>query len=357
MKQRSLLLALLAFSPLAFAEPPAPPAPVPAPAGGAEFADIVVARTLTVSPQAGEKATYLGANVAPVAAALADQLKLPAGVGLVVESVDPQSPADLAGIKAHDVLHKLGDQLLVNPQQLAALIRAAKPGEDAALQAIRQGAPTTLTAKLIARETPVNFIVFSNAMDEQAMTFQPAALHAMPAQRMIVRNMNGEQTTEWADADHIISIVRENNATRSATIRDAKSGKTLFDGAASTPEQRKAITPELLKKLEQAEQTHQPNVAPFRVWMDAGVQPARAAARGRVLTWSNADHLLILRAMGPTNQPTPTYLLALSKKDGKTLFDGPVMTDEQKQSLPADIAEQFKSLLAHPETAKEFGGK
>jgi len=353
MKHRSILAALLVFAPLAHAQP----LPPPAPDGGAQFGEVLVARTLTLNPHVGEKATYLGANVAALLPALADQLKLPTGVGLVVESVDPQSPADLAGIKPHDVLHKLADQLLVNPAQLSALIRAAKPDEAVGLQAIRQGAPITLTAKLVAKETPTTFLVFSNANDEQAITFQPAGVRAMAAKRMILQDMNGQQTTEWADADHIVSITRENNATLRAAVRDAKTGKTLFEGPANTPEQRKAIAPDLLKKIEQAEQVPQPNVAPFRVWLDQDAAPGKVAARGRVLAWSNADLLFIVRAMGPANQPTPTYLLALSKKDGKTLFDGPVMTDEQKQSLPPEIAEPFKSLLAHPETAKEFGAK
>jgi len=53
----------------------------------------------------------------------------------------------------------------------------------------------------------------------------------------------------------------------------------------------------------------------------------------------------------------PIYLLALSKKDGRTLYDGPVMTEEQRQSIPAEVGEQFELLVAHPEQIKEFGAK
>jgi hypothetical protein len=51
----------------------------------------------------------------------------------------------------------------------------------------------------------------------------------------------------------------------------------------------------------------------------------------------------------------PIYLLALSKKDGRTLYDGPVMTDEQRKGVPAEVAEQFEMVAGRPDLAKEFG--
>src|SRR5258708_1330287 len=76
-----------------------------------------------------EKAAFLGVSGSPVMPALREQLKLPKGVGLIVEHVEPKSPAEAAGIKQYDVLHKIGDQLLVNAHQLAVLVRMHKPGE------------------------------------------------------------------------------------------------------------------------------------------------------------------------------------------------------------------------------------
>ena len=51
------------------------------------------------------------------------------GVGLLVNHVVPGSPAKLAGIEKHDVLHRLDDQYLINPPQLAVLIRTREPGD------------------------------------------------------------------------------------------------------------------------------------------------------------------------------------------------------------------------------------
>jgi hypothetical protein len=75
------------------------------------------------------------------------------------------------------------------------------------------------------------------------------------------------------------------------------------------------------------------------------------AGRGKVSQWQDGDHIFMMRVMGNK----PIYLLALSKKDGRTLYDGPVMTDEQRKSIPAEVSEQFELLLAHPDQIKEFG--
>jgi len=44
--------------------------------------------------------------------------------------------------------------------------------------------------------------------------------------------------------------------------------------------------------------------------------------------------VLILRAVGNR----PTYLLALSSKDGRVIYDGPVESDDQRKSVPAEVA-------------------
>ena len=58
---------------------------------------------------------------------LAAQLKLPAGVGLLVQSVVDGSPA-ASDIKPHDIIDKLDDQILVEPTQLAVLGAHAQAG-------------------------------------------------------------------------------------------------------------------------------------------------------------------------------------------------------------------------------------
>jgi len=70
----------------------------------------------------------LGTTFAPVPDAVREQLDLPDGVGLLVDSVDPGSPAAAAGLKRFDILTRFNDQIVCNADQLATLIKLRKPG-------------------------------------------------------------------------------------------------------------------------------------------------------------------------------------------------------------------------------------
>src|SRR5688572_5121192 len=80
------------------------------------------------SPAESPKAAYLGVTTSPAQPALQKQLQLRPGFGLVVDAVDSGSPAEQAGVKQYDILHKLDDQLLVNAEQFVVLVRSYGPG-------------------------------------------------------------------------------------------------------------------------------------------------------------------------------------------------------------------------------------
>ncbi len=77
---------------------------------------------------------------------------LPPGIGFMVRSITEGGPAEAAGLKELDVLWKMGDQMLVNEGQLAALLRLSKPGEVVTLAGFRAGKP--LEVKLTLGEAP-----------------------------------------------------------------------------------------------------------------------------------------------------------------------------------------------------------
>src|SRR5438094_7079692 len=64
--------------------------------------------------QKTERGTFLGLRTSNASAALREQLELAKGFGLVVETVEKDSPAEKASVQQYDVLQKLDDQLLVN---------------------------------------------------------------------------------------------------------------------------------------------------------------------------------------------------------------------------------------------------
>jgi putative serine protease PepD len=68
--------------------------------------------------------------------------------GARVESVDPGSPADRAGLRAGDVIVSVGGKPIADPDGLVRAIDARKPGQTAALVYIRDGARHTTHARL-----------------------------------------------------------------------------------------------------------------------------------------------------------------------------------------------------------------
>ena len=97
--------------------------------------------------------TFLGVETAPVSPTLTEQLSLPKGVGLVVRSVVPDSPA-ANSLKPHDILTKLNDQLLIETRQLAVLVQSYKEGDEVTLTYVRGGKESTVKVKLTKRDMP-----------------------------------------------------------------------------------------------------------------------------------------------------------------------------------------------------------
>ena len=94
----------------------------------------------------------LGVHVALASPVLQKQLKLPEGIGLVVEKVVRQSAAERSGLQVSDVLHKLEDQLLVSHEQLGLLVNHYGVGEKVTFTVIREGAPILIETVLGAGE-------------------------------------------------------------------------------------------------------------------------------------------------------------------------------------------------------------
>ena len=108
------------------------------------------------------RSTWMGVAADEVSEELRAQLPIESGAGLIVRSVIPDSPAAAANLQKNDVLLKLDDQLLTNPQQLRTLVGAKKDGDIVKVTYLRRGQESTTDVKLamhedreIASETPV----------------------------------------------------------------------------------------------------------------------------------------------------------------------------------------------------------
>jgi serine protease Do len=93
---------------------------------------------------------HLGIGIQPVDASLAKSFHLDMPRGALVRSVDPDSSAARAGVKAGDVILQYNDANLVDEGQLSAAVAMASPGDAAKLKVWRDGKTIDLTAKLDA---------------------------------------------------------------------------------------------------------------------------------------------------------------------------------------------------------------
>jgi hypothetical protein len=107
-------------------------------------------------PQPEMKPTaYIGVMTRGVPPEVRAQTGLAEGFGLLVEEVMPDSPAQKAGLQQHDVLILLGDQKLVNQEQLSTLVRAEKKDADLSFTLKRAGTEQKITIKVGERLMPV----------------------------------------------------------------------------------------------------------------------------------------------------------------------------------------------------------
>jgi membrane-associated protease RseP (regulator of RpoE activity) len=91
---------------------------------------------------------WFGIEASPVPPALAHQLRLDQGAGLLIEHIDPGSPAAKAGIREYDVLQKLNDRSIVNAREFASQLRARQPGDAVKLTLVREGQPVEVNVIL-----------------------------------------------------------------------------------------------------------------------------------------------------------------------------------------------------------------
>src|SRR3954469_24571981 len=92
--------------------------------------------------------TFLGVETSEVPSVLCDQLGLAKGFGLVVDYVVPDGPAAAAGVQANDILKMFNDQILMEPDQLAKLVRSYPDGTNVTLTILRKNAEQKVTVKL-----------------------------------------------------------------------------------------------------------------------------------------------------------------------------------------------------------------
>ena len=130
--------------------------------GGASDSEKVVISSIEPTSEdkrvADKDGAWLGVSVEESSEALASQLGLAPGAGLVVTYVAADSPAAKAGLEKNDVLVELDGQLLLVPAQLRKLIEVRRSGATIKLVFYRAGKKQETSAALL--KTPARFDLF-----------------------------------------------------------------------------------------------------------------------------------------------------------------------------------------------------
>ena len=82
---------------------------------------------------------YIGVAAQPVSPAMSKALNLPSAGGALIASVEPNTPAQRAGLQPGDVIRSVNGHEVKNPRDLAVDIAGIQPGDQAHLDVIRDG--------------------------------------------------------------------------------------------------------------------------------------------------------------------------------------------------------------------------
>jgi len=91
---------------------------------------------------------YVGVETQQIVGATAKGLKLTENSGALLANVQPDSPAARAGLEPGDVIQAVNGQAVATPRDLALNVAAIRPGEDANLKILRDGAVRQVTVKV-----------------------------------------------------------------------------------------------------------------------------------------------------------------------------------------------------------------
>jgi putative serine protease PepD len=103
---------------------------------------IDIARQLIATGKATHP--YLGVSTQTVDEGVAAQYGLAVKSGALVRFVSPNSPADKGGVKAGDIITKIGDVTVTSVADVFAGIRAAKIGQTVAIEVVRNSQSVTV---------------------------------------------------------------------------------------------------------------------------------------------------------------------------------------------------------------------
>lgn len=290
------------------------------------------------SESAQEEVAFLGLVATKLMPGISGRLGFSGNLYLNVAQVSSGGPAEKAGLKRGDVLKKLDDQILVNPEQLVALVRSMEIGDEVTLSILREEKEKSLKVKLgRKKETGVagnlnrvhkfdekfNHRAFSNAqafeerirrqIERQTRTFGQRGRDRMPVSPEIMEKFD-------VDGDGKLSPIERDKAMDEGAIqgKDLGFGLNLDFGPA----------PDFEKMIKDAQRQS----SGVSTWSSV-----TGSAKTKIVN-SDADGTYEFSSEDGDKR------FKVTSADGGVLFDGPVNTEDERAAMPEGLLERLKTL-------------
>src|SRR3954464_914504 len=245
--------------------------------------------------------TYLGVDTSQVPTVVSDQLGLAKGFGLVVDYVEPNSPAATAGVQQNDILKMLNDQILIEPSQLRKLLQTFPEGTDVTLTVLRKGQEQKLTVKLGKKEVSQRHSAFPGGNHDWHWDFDAAGDVSEQMQ-----NLKEQLKEQLGDQRGII---------REAVTQAHEAARRARDDALCAADQLRIFFED-----------------------DGAVKSSKIdLGKAQVVFSDDKGELKLANVDG-------RKLLTAKDPQGKLVFSGPVETKEDLDKMPSDVRQRYDRL-------------
>jgi len=243
---------------------------------------------------------YLGVHTSRLERGAGVQLGLPMGVHLQVDHVAKESPAATVGVQLYDVLLSLDDQILVNPEQLKALVHLRNPGERIDLSILRKGEKISLTVELT--NAPVGHLDENRRRDKGHNFFD---FDSILGPRERIRDFFRQHSFDFPDPGDF---------SQSPFFSYPRSGNSFDLNKNGTGG-------------EDPLHRSSPNVQSYSY--SSSTQQITVSDEQGTLQWTEKDGLRFLRA---------------TDLDGRVVYEGSITTQDDRNKLPTSVMQRLRTM-------------
>ena len=261
--------------------------------------------------------TFLGVETSEVPRVVSEQLALARGFGLVVDYVVPDGPAATAGVQQNDILKMLNDQILMQPDQLAKLIRSYSEGTNITLTVLRKGQESKITVKLGKKEISSRKDFFEK--------------RHRPNDNDLGFNFDFGDLPDMEALKDLGPAIRD-------VVRDARQEAMQASSEARREAQR--ATEEARREVERAREEARRAGKDLHIFSsaDGGMRSTTIDLGKAQIVMSDANGEMKLENVNGKK------ILTAKDPQGRLVFSGPVDSKEDLDKVPAEVRQRYDKL-------------